>query len=228
MPSPADQSGLGGCISKQLQKLRAAGSAQVLPKSAPRPSPRTAPRGYVQAFLSKLQPALVALPTWCLSCTQRQILQTTSEHVRIEEGGGVFSPVAEGEAAHPVSFVCTRGADLSLRCFLKTVSHHLSNVWGEGREDEERARELLPKPFKHVCRGVNWTHMLSVSFSRNPSKCWSGHSGLIFQSVFGILGASERGRSSLLANFSRYPTEEPDFSGTRGKKEINFPTLEWG
>ena len=83
------------------------------------------------------------------------------------------------------------GADLGLRCFIKTGSHHLSHVWGEGREDEERARELLPKPFKHVRRGVNWTHMLSVSFILNPSKRWSGHSSLIFQSVFGILGASE-------------------------------------
>lgn len=109
------------------------------------------------------------------------------------------------------------GADLGLCCFIKTGSHHLSHVWGEGREDEERARELLPKPFKHVRRGVNWTHMLSVSFSLNPSKRWSGHSSLIFQSVFGILGASERGRSSLLANFSRYPKEETEFSGTRGK-----------
>ena len=133
---------------------------------------------------------------------QRQILKTTSKHVRIEGGSGIFSPVAEAEAARPDSFIFMPDADLSLRCFIETVSHHLSNVWGEGREDEERAGELLPKAFKHVRRGVNWTHMLSVSFSLNPSKCWSGHSGLIFQSVFGILGASERGRGSLLANFS--------------------------
>ena len=83
---------------KAQSRRLSSGSAHV----CTRPLPRTAPRGYVQAFLSKPQPALVALPTGCLPRTQRQILQTTSKHLRIEGGGGVFSPVAEGKAPHPV------------------------------------------------------------------------------------------------------------------------------
>ena len=97
VPSPADQPGLGGCTSKQLQRLRAAGSAQVLPRSAPAPRPGQHPG--LRANVSQQAPAsLGSSPPGCLPRTQRQILQTTSKHLRIEGGGGVFSPVAEGKA----------------------------------------------------------------------------------------------------------------------------------
>ena len=61
VPSPADQPGLGGCTSNSYKGSELQAQLRSCPGLRPPPAPDSTP-GYVQAFLSKPQTALAALP----------------------------------------------------------------------------------------------------------------------------------------------------------------------